>query len=135
MSEKKFRSRIVELLAAIGAFPIENIVHDGTPDVGCVAGFIELKVAKRPRRESTRVEFDLRPSQRIWLRKWREHGGRAWTLVRLEETVMLHDALWASEHMDRVSEEVLRANAVKVWETMPDQASLIRALTGQQIIN
>ena len=129
-AEKKFRAKVVKLLAPICGSPLENIVGDGgDPDVYCVAGWLELKVAERPKRMSTRVAVDVRPAQRLWLKKWRLSGGRAWTLTLLADTWLLHEGHWASECLGNVTEDELRKNAVAIWERAPDSNDLIRALT------
>lgn len=129
-AEKKFRSKVVKLLSPICGSPLENIVGDGgDPDVYCVAGFLELKVGERQKRESSRVVVDVRASQRLWLKRWRMSGGRAWTLTLLGETWLLHDGFWAAQHLGEVSEAELRSNAIAVWEGAPDSSTLINALT------
>lgn len=129
-AEKKFRSKVVKLLEPICGTPLENIVGDpGDPDVYCVAGFLELKVAERPRMEETRVTVDVRPAQRLWLKRWRMSGGRAWTLTLLGDTWLLHEGHWAAECLGEVNERSLRVNAVAVWEGAPTSSDLIKALT------
>jgi len=129
-AEKKLRYDVVKLLEPICGSPLENIVGDGgDPDVYCVAGFVELKVAERPKKKSTRVDIAVRPAQRLWLKKWRMSGGRAWTLTLLESTWLLHEGHWASECLGRVDEATLRENAIAVWERKPTSSELISALT------
>lgn len=107
--ELKFRSHVVKLLRPLLAFPIENTADVGTPDIGCIAGFIELKIAKRPVRVDTPVAIDVRNSQRIWMRRWCAHGGKAWFLTRLDDLWIIHDgAQWATEHLGSASEVGLK---------------------------
>jgi hypothetical protein len=133
-AEAKFRRRVLELLKPIGAFPIENADTrgEGTPDVATVAGFIELKVADRPSRPSTNVAIDLRNSQRLWLRRWAKHGGRAWTLTLLiSDPIMwiLHEGSWASENLGKVPVADLITNAIGHWQGgEPTSQSLIDVL-------
>jgi hypothetical protein len=130
IAESKFRSKVVKLLKPICASPLENAVGEGgDPDVYCIAGWIELKVASRPKTEGTRVTVDVRPAQRLWLKRWRMCGGRAWTLTLLGDTWLLHEGHWAAECLGNVNERELRANAVQVWESAPDSNDLIGALT------
>lgn len=128
-AESEFRSKVVKKLAPICGVAVENIVDDGMPDVVCVAGWLELKVAERPVRSSTRVAVKFRPSQRLWLKKWRICGGRAWTLTLLGHTWLLHEGHWASECLGNVNEDALRLNAMAVWDRPPESNELIRALT------
>lgn len=119
MSEKKFRRRIVEALRPLCAFAVENSVNDGAPDICTTAGWIELKVADRPVRAETVVRVDMRASQRVWHRRWREHGGRSWTLTELSSNgptaLLLHDGLWASAFLGQVDQLALGDSALAIW--------------------
>lgn len=48
-----------------------------------VSGFIELK---------DQVQ-DIRPHQRIWMRRWAKQGGSVWVLARYDEVMYLIDPL------------------------------------------
>lgn len=115
MKEKEFRSKLVDALKPLRAFPVENDVHDGTPDVCCLGGWIELKVGDCPVRSTSRVDLGLRPAQAIWLRGWRRQGGRAWGMILLNnEVVMLHDGMWAADNYDVANSADLMKNALLV---------------------
>ena len=117
MSEKRFRRQVIDTLRPLDAFAVENAVHDGTPDVCCTAGWLELKVAEVPYRDETRVAIGLRPAQVVWLRRWRLHGGRAWGLIALGNGhILLHDGHWASEHYDKANYAALVSGAIARWE-------------------
>ena len=135
MSERRFRRKVLDLLAPIGAIPVENAAHDGCPDVVTVVGWIELKIAERPNRQTSIVQIDLRNSQRLWLRKWRQHGGRAWVLTKLDETWLLHEGLWAAENLGHCAEGVLRDFAAGCWEKTPTFEQLAEALREIKTIN
>lgn len=123
MRESRFRKIVLELLRPLAAMAVENGALDGTPDVCCTAGWIELKCASRP------VDIDLRKSQRIWLRKWRVHGGKAWTLTYMEGTWMLHDGHWSADNLGAdVSRQFLIDVATRWWSTTPSREQLIGAL-------
>lgn len=133
MTESEFRRRVVKLLRPLCAFAVENVVYDGCPDVCLVTGWLELKIAKLPKRPTTPVVVGLRDSQRAWLRRWRRHGGNAWTLCRVEVDVgarwVLHDGEWgASYHDSSVWTEWIIA-ALGVWNDKPDQQDICRMLT------
>lgn len=130
MSEKKFRHKIIQMLKPLRAFPVENPMHDGTPDVHCLAGWIELKVANSPTRHTTRVAIGLRPAQKIWMRGWRLQNGRVWTLLLIDERhVLLHDGHWSAQNFDLVDYPTLSANALYGWLDQPLRAdSLIEQL-------
>ncbi len=107
MSEAKFRAEVIKLLKCVGAFPVENVVHVGVPDVHCTLGWIELKIAEIPNSTLTVPKIDLRNSQRLWLKNWAMLGGRAWALTRFasdsEQLFLMHDANWASEYLGRAT--------------------------------
>lgn len=141
MTEARMRSKVIAMLRPLFAFPVENAVAQGAPDVCCVAGWVELKVASRPFEPSAVVDIDLRSSQRVWLRKWRTHGGRAFTLVRVCQTAVyadpqrnvpsvwyLHDGRWSAEHLGMVNEHLLHRSALKWWSGEPTSESLVEAL-------
>jgi hypothetical protein len=130
MNEKKFRSVVVELLKDDGAFPVEDAVHVGVPDICCVHGWLELKIARRPKRANTCVRVDLRPAQRIWLRRWSYARGKAWTLTAVDDDWFLHDGLWASEFLGNTTEEEMRQHASAVWSITPKRLDLLYAMHG-----
>lgn len=126
LTEAEFRSVVVRQLASLYAFPVENAVDVGTPDVCCTAGWIELKLATMPRRRDSRVVVNLRPAQRLWLRRWREFGGFAWTLTLVDDHVwLLHDGLWAAMHLGEVDREVLSIARIPME---PDGSDIVHAL-------
>ncbi len=143
--EAEFRKIVVKMLLPIFAFPVENeLTHDnaeGCPDICTIAGWLELKVAELPKRGTTRVAVDLRPAQRIWLRKWRRHGGRAWTLTFVDTAPgpisirdpgwlwLLHDGAWSCDHLGESDLLTLRNNAVGQWSGGPQADELINLLT------
>lgn len=120
MREKDFRKKIVAMLRPLRAFSVENGVHDGCPDVCCVAGWLELKVARSPVYSTTPVNVGLRPAQAVWLKGWRYHGGRAWTLLLLDNYhVMLHDGIWAAKHFDIANSKEIMDAAIAHWTDDP----------------
>lgn len=131
MREKDFRQRVVTLLRPVMGFSVENAVGVGMPDVCCTLGWLELKVAETPARiESSRVCIDLRNEQRIWLRRWRMHGGRAWTLVMMKDTdiVLLHDGHWSADNLGHATMMSMTQCAIGVWDGIPTSGELIERL-------
>lgn len=129
MSEKYFRKRVVQMLQPLRAFAVENAVGiDGIPDVCCVAGWIELKLANKPMRETTKVSVDLRNAQRVWLRNWRKCGGRAWTLTVIEQTWYLHDGLWSADYLGDTTLASLIQGACALWPHGPSQVDFVNTL-------
>jgi hypothetical protein len=134
MREADYRRRVVKLLAPLAAFPVENTTSDGAPDIATTLGWIEMKVATMPARSGSRVVIPLRNSQRIWLRGWARHGGRAWTLTVFsdEETWLMHDGAWASENLGEVVYDVLLQHAIGTWTGGPTSEELINVMRGEQ---
>lgn len=122
------RKIVVELLRPLAAFSVENGALDGTPDVCCTAGFIELKVVRGDFQSQEIVPIDLRNSQRVWHRKWRLHGGKSYVLTLMGTTWLLHDGFWASTYLGNVRERELVDRAMKIWTGHPDERTLIAAL-------
>lgn len=67
-------------------------IQDGLPDVLWVhkasrmTGLLETKaIAAWPKRSSTGVKVDFRPSQPVWLYKWTLAGGRGAVLTRVTD--------------------------------------------------
>lgn len=134
------RSAVIRLLRPLAAFPVENGVGGpGVPDVCCVGAWIELKIGRRPSYASAPLEVTVRPSQRVWMSKWRRHGGRVWTLTKIlgwgsgAETWYLHDGAWASEHLGKAKEdEVERASAFTHQHSEPTSRALVAAILQEQ---
>lgn len=129
MRESDLRSRVVRMLRPLHAFAVENVVHDGCPDVCCVSGWIELKLGEHPARATTPVNFGLRSSQRAWLRRWRMHGGNAWTLCVADDVWYLHDGHWASERLDLAPRAELTDAAIAAWRGVPSGDALVDQVT------
>ena len=67
---------------------VENSAGAGIPDViGCyraVPFFLELKYCKKaPVRLTTKVRFEVRPSQWSWHDSWYRAGGESWFLIQI----------------------------------------------------
>jgi hypothetical protein len=115
MLEGEFRRKVVQTLRPLRAFAIENEIGVGTPDVCCVTGWLELKVASRPVRASSPVRVKRRPTQATWHRMWRMHGGRSWTLTLLDvEHAILHDGYWSATNLGFVNAETLLSHALLI---------------------
>lgn len=127
MREKPMRSIVVELLRSICSFPVENSADDGTPDVCTAVGWIELKVGEWPSGNG-RMILTLRKSQESWLKKWRKHGGKAWTLTLVGSEWFLHDGRWAADHFERCRPLEFSEAALANWQGVPSSISLLTAL-------
>lgn len=130
MTEKQLRLKVVHMLRPLAAFPVENGVGDpGVPDVATSIGWIELKIAKTPKRHDTHVTPGMRPAQRIWHRKWRRAGGISWALTLVDgRHWLLHDGVWAAEYYDNVAIQTFYAMAIVKWHMNPTGSLMVRAL-------
>lgn len=129
-AESNMRGRVIEALARLHAVAIENSIDAGTPDVNCIAGWIELKqLPAWPVRELTPVRVPtFVPEQRMWLRKRCEHGGSAWVLLRVNREWLLLWGKWAAEHLGTTTKHGLVEGAVAYWPTGLDGTDLARRL-------
>lgn len=99
MSERWLWERVLRPFLAPKGFArkVQDANSRGMPDVvyciewkskrngaWCQAdGWLELKHADWPARDTTHIIFDFEVEQRAWLRGWSEHGGNAMALVGL----------------------------------------------------
>jgi hypothetical protein len=130
-SERSMRSRITRALKHLDAMAVENAVQPGTPDVEFIGGWIELKsVDSKPKREDTVVRVDhFTPLQRLWLKKRRERGGRAWLLLRVGREWLLIDGKVAAAKVGSSTMADLIRLAVCHWPSTPSDESLRAAFT------
>lgn len=145
MTETDFRHLVVRLLGQyVHAFPVENTVGVGMPDVCTTLGWIELKVGREPVRATTRVDLGMRPAQRVWHRQWIERGGRSWTLAlitvrdvvgRADDSSVwaMHDGAWAADNIDQATLAELRASAVGWWPGRATGRELVDAMIKPRI--
>lgn len=129
MSETDVRAFVVEALRRHCAFAVENYVHDGTPDVCCALGWIELKeVDGFPARDTSLVGVVHRKAQRIWMRRWTHVGGSACVLTVVGGEWFIHDGAWAARHLARADVTTFRSAALTSWTSKPSPESLREAL-------
>jgi hypothetical protein len=136
VTERGLRSRVIKHLETLGAFAVENGAGVGAPDVCTVVGWIELKLAKLPVGDKTPVRVDLRPAQRIWLRRWATFGGVASVLTGVSgrrgheylspsDTLwLLHPGSWACEFLGKAGVEDLKRCALTFFHGGLDAGSL-----------
>jgi len=100
---------------------VENTAHVGCPDVCCLLGWIEIKLADRPARHDTRVTVVVRPAQRLWMRSWGGQRGSCWWLTRLtgqdqSDLWTLHDGAIGAEHLGHWTESQMLGLALwSMW--------------------
>jgi hypothetical protein len=113
-SEGKDRKDVVRALKSLHAFPVENPVYPGTPDVAFIGGWIELKkLDEWPKRATTKVRLDhYTIQQRAWARIHHHRGGKSFWLLRVQkEWLLLHGAV-AAEVVGSLTKEELKGRAI-----------------------
>ena len=125
MTEKGLWSWLRKARETLGqqlhVFRVENVVTSGMPDVeGHLKGrgqfWIELKVAKRPVHDTTKIRIKIRRAQVEWMaRRWWV-GGSVWLLVqvgdRYDRAVYMIPGSRVPVMLDGVTEEWLDRESV-----------------------
>jgi len=128
VTEAEFRSLVVKMLAPLAAFPVENLVDDGTPDICCSVGWIETKLGESPKRDVSRVAIKVRDSQRTWHRRWRRTGAKSLTLTLVDDVEWyLHDGNKIND-LGNMSLSDMRITAFTWWSRQPEPSELVRSL-------
>lgn len=102
------RRDVLGWLKPFGGFPIENPACPGTPDVGYVGGYMELKQIRRwPRAEDAIVTIDhWTPQQILWHQRWERCMGVSFVLLKVgrKEYLLFHgnDAAKVLGKVDRL---------------------------------
>lgn len=126
------RRKVIQLLRQLDAVSVENgITHPGTPDVNCTLGWIELKsTAAWPVRENTivRLSHDLKPAQRVWLKRRRKAGGSCWVLITIARDWLLFDGAVAADTLGTLTQEQMKEAAIRWWPRTPESEELIECL-------
>jgi hypothetical protein len=113
-SEGKDRKDVVKALKSLHAFPVENPVYPGTPDISFIGGWIEMKKLDAwPVRPTTKVRLDhYTLQQRAWARIHHHRGGQSYWLLRVQrEWLLLHGAV-AAEVVGTLTKEELKGRAI-----------------------
>ena len=118
------------MLRPLDAVPVENRVGIGTPDVNCIAGWLELKWLRRwPKNRDTIVRIDhYTVQQRRWLKRRAARGGGAWLLLQVGQEWLLFDALVAHDDVGRVPRDELYRLARHRWQRGLVKEELIACL-------
>jgi hypothetical protein len=131
--ENSYRSDIVAGLAPLLAFPVENVVGVGAPDICCLAGWIELKIVRTvPARQGSVLHVRIENSQRIWMRNWCRQGGPGWWLTHVvpNRWWLLTGGTWGADSLGFASLETVVFNSQPLHDTRGlNYEKLIRHLT------
>ncbi len=118
-AEADARKKVVQYLRQLDAHPVENITGVGTPDVECVAGWIELKYMREwPKRADTVVRFPkYTPQQRSWHKRRRSRGGNVWLLLKVGRMEwLIFDAAVAANLFDTLTRKQMEDIALMNWK-------------------
>lgn len=119
------RQKVVRALRALDAFPLENLLSRGTPDICYADGLIECKVADRPRRAGTPVRVpDFTREQRTTLLRRSRVTCNVRVLLLLGRDWILLPGGWAAENLGYVVEEELWRSAEAGWRGALDEEEL-----------
>lgn len=129
-NEAAVRRTVVQNLKQLDAVSVENSVGSGTPDVNYIGGWLEIKNLHGFPTDPTKVvPVHLRPSQRAWLTKRRQMGGKAFVLIKVGKEWLLYDGMSAARSLGLVwNEEACRSGALLVYKKM-DWAALARMIS------
>lgn len=128
MSENQDRSYIVDALRPLAAFPIENRIQAGTPDIVHKYGVIECKrLDSWPDRETSKINIGLRKDQKIWLRRWTHCGGSALVITTIGDEWLIHSGAWRYLADATVTE--FRSHTMYRWERKPLKSTLRYRIT------
>ena len=129
-SESKDRKDVVRALKSLHAFPVENPVYPGTPDISFIGGWIEMKKLDAwPVRPTTKVRLDhYTLQQRAWARIHHHRGGQSYWLLRVQrEWLLLHGAV-AAEVVGTLTQAELKGRAILYMSDGFDGDLLLRQI-------
>jgi len=118
VSEHDMRGKIIEVLRPLDAVSVENRCGPGTPDVNYIGGWMELKWLREwPKRPETpvKLDHDLEPQQRAWLRRRRNRGGVAIVMLQCRREWLLFDGIVASDVIGLATRQGLIDAAIRYW--------------------
>jgi len=132
MSEQTMRQNVVHGLRSLDAVSVETKIEDGIPDINFIGGWIECKWLRSwPKRETTpvRLDHDLMPHQRAWLRRRWRRGGNAWVLLQVGREWMLYDVPTAVEIIGKATRKEMVDKARSYWQNGLNYQELKHELT------
>jgi hypothetical protein len=129
-SEGTMRSQVVRALRPLHAFPVENSILPGTPDVNYIHGWIELKYLKRwPANTDAIIKIPhYTPPQKIFAQQRVRAGGTCWFLLCVERDWILLDGVAAANLINRSTRDQLVAASWGYWFNGLKEAELLTCL-------
>jgi len=132
MSEKVMRKAVVEVLAPLRGFAVENLCKPGTPDVFYIGGCIECKQSDDwPKRAGTKVKFkaEFTKLQRIFLKRWCTQGGMGFVLVQVRQEWLLFWGTVAANLLGELTRQQMYDESAMSWTSKKEmKEGLINAL-------
>lgn len=127
---------MIEVLRPLDAVAVENRCGPGTPDVNFIGGWVELKWLRAwPKRAETpvKLDHDLTPQQRAWLKRRSHRGGSTWVLLQCRREWLLLPGRVAAEVIGTATRLDLIALCHRYWSDGLNGEELIGALRGSTI--
>ena len=121
-------TRVRRAIKSLDPVRVENKAEAGTPDVNYLIGWIELKIAKAPKRGGILTIEHYTPLQRTWAIRRAHAGGKVWLLLKVSNEWLLFRGEIAAEYLNKVNIEKLREVAEKVWKIRLNDQELCEVL-------
>lgn len=122
---------MINVLKPLAAFPIENAVKEGTPDLYYIGGLIECKWRRAwPKRDTTIVQVKHYTDTQRDFHRWQwSRGGKCWVMLQVRKEWLLFKGPDAAEYLGYVTRNTLYNVAFRRWTNGLNKEELIRALT------
>lgn len=126
MSESDTWKKLRPLLKGLDPVRVENLVCPGTPDVECLAGWVELKYLPAwPKRPDSIVQLKhFTTVQRAWIIRRVLSGGRCFVVLRVDNEWLLFEGMQAAKFLGVVSRQILYDVSLCHWAQKPDKTEL-----------
>ena len=129
--ENKMRSKMVAALRSMHAFPVENPMFPGTPDIAFIGGWIECKrLEKWPKDYQAPVQVPhYTKQQRTFARVDEARGGRVLFLLKVGEFEwFLFDGTHAAQVIGHLTREEMIRNCLCYCGRFFDERKLVKAI-------
>lgn len=124
--EARLRQRVVKALSSLHAFPVENVIRPGTPDVNCTLCWLELKIDEVLKSGVVALSH-LRNEQKVFLYKYWEAGGKAFLLLEVGTAWFLVPGN-RCHLLGRPSLDELKFYSVKHWDVRPSDEEFLKCI-------
>lgn len=126
--EHSLNKKLIEALATLHAFRVENCCLPGTPDISTSIGWIESKWKDNWPKEGI-VKLDhYTPQQRVWAIKQTRAKGPCWLMLQVKHDYLLFEGSTAATILGKVEENILRGQAILTNRASLDYTELLSIL-------